>query len=282
MNRKPRVFIGSSVESLPIADAINQNLDHQSEVTIWRNGTFNLSNTTIDSLLQKTKSVDYAIFIFSPDDLSIIRNKEEKIVRDNIVFELGLFIGKIGKERCYIVKPRGIDLHLPSDLLGLTTADYEPDRSDGDLASALNYACTLIKKEISRLGLLIVSDLVKNNKQIIELAEKQLNDIDLKVLGILITSYTESPKGFELWTIKNSVKKEEKYLVDISSIKLERMGLIQKENDCNFDGYEVYSYKISQDGVDYLLKNETQIFNLLETPKKTVIQNPIDIDNLPF
>lgn len=282
MNRKPRVFIGSSVESLPIADAINQNLDHQSEVTIWRNGTFNLSNTTIDSLLQKTTSVDYAIFIFSPDDLSVIRNKEEKIVRDNIVFELGLFIGKIGKERCYIVKPRGVDLHLPSDLLGLTTADYEPNRSDGDLASALNFACTQIKKEISRLGLLIVSNVEKTNNQKIELVEKQLNNIDLKVLGILITSYTESPRGFELWAIKNILKKEDKYLVDISSIKLVRMGLIQKENDSDCNGNEFYSYKISQDGIDFLLQNETQIFNLIEMPKETEIQDSIDMDNLPF
>lgn len=282
MSRKPRVFIASSVESLPIADAINQNLDHQSEVTIWRNGTFDLSNTTIDSLLQKTTFVDYAIFIFSPDDLSVIRNKEEKIVRDNIVFELGLFIGKIGKERCYIVKPRSIDLHLPSDLLSLTTADYEPNRSDGDLASALNYACTLIKKEILRLGLLVVSDSMKINKQAVDLTEAKMNDVDLKILAILLTSFTETPSGFGMWTIKDSFDLKEKYLVDISSIKLERMGFIQKENDSDYNGQEFYSYKISQDGVDYLLKNETQIFNLLETPRKTVIQNPIDMDNLPF
>lgn len=113
MDRKPRIFIGSSVESLPIADAINQNLDHSSEVTIWRNGTFNLSSTTIDSLVLKASSVDYAIFIFSPDDISIIRNIEDKVVRDNVIFELGLFIGTIGKERCYIVKPRNTELHLP-------------------------------------------------------------------------------------------------------------------------------------------------------------------------
>ncbi|MCW5198859.1 nucleotide-binding protein [Desulfobulbus sp. F4] len=69
-SRKPRIFIGSSVESLPVADAVNVNLDHQAEVTIWRNGTFDLSSNTIDSLEEKAQSVDFSLFIFSPDDIS--------------------------------------------------------------------------------------------------------------------------------------------------------------------------------------------------------------------
>jgi predicted nucleotide-binding protein len=80
MTRKPRIFIGSSVEGLPVADAVNLNLDHDIEVTIWRNGTFDLSSTTIDSLMNKAKSVDFALFIFSPDDVAFIRN-EKKINR---------------------------------------------------------------------------------------------------------------------------------------------------------------------------------------------------------
>ncbi|WP_295117602.1 nucleotide-binding protein [uncultured Chitinophaga sp.] len=150
--QKPRIFIGSSVESLPIADAINENLDHSAEVAIWRNGIFHLSDNTLDALIEKAKTFDYAIFIFSPDDIATIRNVEQKVARDNVVFELGLFIGTLGKERCFVVKPRNTDLHLPTDLLGLTTADYDTNRSDGDLASALNYACSLIKKAMGRRG----------------------------------------------------------------------------------------------------------------------------------
>ncbi|MDE7528489.1 TIR domain-containing protein [Aeromonas salmonicida] len=86
--RKPRVFIGSSVESLPIADAIAENLEFDAEVTIWRNGTFNISSNALDDLISKAKSVDFSIFIFSPDDLTIIRTREKYVVRDNVVFEL--------------------------------------------------------------------------------------------------------------------------------------------------------------------------------------------------
>jgi predicted nucleotide-binding protein len=151
MSAKPRIFIGSSKESLPIADGINQNLDHDFEVTIWRNNTFDLASYTLDSLIKKTQSVDYAIFIFSPDDLVTIREEKYLSVRDNVVFELGLFIGVLGKERCFVVKPRDTALHLPTDLLGLTTGDYNANRSDGDWASALNYACSLVKSTIGKI-----------------------------------------------------------------------------------------------------------------------------------
>ena len=117
MNRKPRIFVGTPVESLEIADAVNLNLDHRAEVTIWRNGTFELSSNTIDSLTMKAKSVDFALFIFSPDDMAVIKNQQKAIVRDNVLFELGLFIGSIGKERCFILKPRNVELHFPTDLL---------------------------------------------------------------------------------------------------------------------------------------------------------------------
>ena len=58
--RKPRLFIASSVESLSIAEAVNVNLDHEFEVTIWKNGTFKLSSTTVEDLVEKSSSVDFA------------------------------------------------------------------------------------------------------------------------------------------------------------------------------------------------------------------------------
>lgn len=191
MNRKPRIFIGSSVESLPIADAVNLNLDHQAEVTIWRNGTFELSSNTIDSLEKKAKSVDFSLFIFSPDDIVIIRNQKKAAVRDNIVFELGLFIGALGKDRCFILKPRGVDLYLPTDLLGMTLADYEPNRSDGDLASAVNHACVLIKQQMEKLQNLIhVKKPPLPLKDTIETIT-DLKSIDLSVLKQLLGTFTE-------------------------------------------------------------------------------------------
>ena len=73
--RKPRIFIASAVESLDVADAFNVNLDHQAEVTVWKHG-FNLSQSSIDSLVKMAESVDFAIFIFTPDDIAEIRDQQ--------------------------------------------------------------------------------------------------------------------------------------------------------------------------------------------------------------
>src|SRR4051812_34741330 len=104
---KPRLFIGSSVEGLPIAHAIQENLDHEAEVTVWPQGVFKLSVTAVDSLLRVLEPADFGIFVFSPDDIIFLRGQDQRVVRDNVVFELGLFIGKLGRQRSFVVLPRG-------------------------------------------------------------------------------------------------------------------------------------------------------------------------------
>lgn len=150
--RKSRIFIACSSESLNIANAVNVNLEHFSEVTTWTNA-FELSNNTIDSLISTAENVDFAAFILAPDDVAIVRNQEHIVPRDNVIFELGLFIGLLGKQRCFIVKPRGVNIHLPTDLLGITTTTFDSNRSDNNIDAALNYACSQMQNSINGLGL---------------------------------------------------------------------------------------------------------------------------------
>jgi predicted nucleotide-binding protein len=67
---------------------------------------------------------DFGIFVFSPDDTAEMRGKLFSIPRDNVVYELGLFSGALGTNRCFFVTPLGNDLHILSDLLGITSGDY--------------------------------------------------------------------------------------------------------------------------------------------------------------
>ena len=262
--RKPRVFIGSSVESLPIADAIAENLEFDAEVTIWRNGTFNISSNALDDLISKAKSVDFSIFIFSPDDLTIIRAREKYVVRDNVVFELGLFIGAIGKNRCFIVKPRGVDLHFPSDLLGITPTDFDANRSDEDLASSLNYSATQIKRAFKAQGLLELDSVQEKPRIDVNAQLATLTDTDMITLSVLLESVNSDVEGCVSWDLYNRFIKYDlsSAKINLAIIKLTRSGMIEKLNSSDFNGNEYFSYKLTEYGIDVCLSNQDRIETL--------------------
>jgi hypothetical protein len=256
--RKPRLFIASSAESLNIAEAVNVNLDHEFEITIWTNGTFKLSSSTIDDLVEKSSTVDFALFIFAPDDIASIRSRQEHVVRDNVIFEMGLFIGAIGKSRSFILKPRNQEMHLPTDLLGVNPADYDSNRSDGDLVSATNRACSLIKSEVERIGLIDHASLSESRKIVANPVDYELSEVDLKFLAACLQSHTSDPVGLPYHRIANNFRSVNDALLQISSIKLERMGLLSKSIETDEqDGYDYFSYSITELGIDILLKNES-------------------------
>ena len=250
------------------------NLDHQAEVTVWKNG-FHLSQSSIDSLIKIAESVDFAIFIFTPDDVATIRNQEKNVVRDNVVFELGLFTGTLGKDRCFIVKPRNVELHLPTDLLGLTPADYDGERSDGNLEAAVNHPCVLIKKEVFESGL-ISEDLEIQKKSRRKMGYNyKLGDVEHRLLAKVLESYASSPDGVSAWTTFGELKDVEQGVLSLAAIKLERMAFLDKS--ISDDGqYDFYAFSITADGIDYLLENEDLLHKANEN-----ISSP-KLDDIPF
>lgn len=98
---KPRIFIGSSSEALNIAYAIQSNLEYDATVTVWTQNIFQLSSNSLDDLLNALENFDFGLFIFKPDDITLMRSNNYNVVRDNVIFELGLFFGKLGKGRVF-------------------------------------------------------------------------------------------------------------------------------------------------------------------------------------
>ncbi len=93
------------------------------------------------------------MFVFSPDDVAMMRDRAMPIVRDNVIFELGLFIGRLGRERNFIISPNDAhDLHLPSDLSGITPIRFDPNREDGNLLAAIGAETFPIKTSLKSRG----------------------------------------------------------------------------------------------------------------------------------
>jgi len=146
---KPTVFIGSSTEGLNVAYSIQEFLQYSAVPTVWTQGIFDLSKSTLSSLLEALKKYEFAVFVLTLDDVTKLRDKEVQTPRDNVIFELGLFMGALGQDRTYLVVPRDCaDLHLPSDLLGIEAATYDAARTDGNLTAALGPACHRISQSI--------------------------------------------------------------------------------------------------------------------------------------
>jgi len=62
---RPALFIGSSKESLNHAYAIQQNLDDDAETTVWDQGIFKLTKTSVASLIKALDKSDFAIFVLA-------------------------------------------------------------------------------------------------------------------------------------------------------------------------------------------------------------------------
>lgn len=149
---KPSLFIGSSKEGLDVARAIEVNLQHDAEVTLWNGGVFGLNVGTLEGLVNALDRFDFAILVITPDDVVVSRDVTSQAPRDNVMFELGLFMGRLGRGRTFAVCSNSPDMKLPTDLAGVTLAQFDASRSDRNLIAALSPACTMIRQSIRDLG----------------------------------------------------------------------------------------------------------------------------------
>ena len=139
------VFIGSSSEGLELAQAVKSQFQEMSWVDIWNEGVFLLNRSNLDSLLRAADLYDFAILCLTPDDMVEKRGREYNAPRDNLLFELGLFLGRMGIYRTFIVSDA--DIQLPSDFNGISVSTLGPP-ANGDGWSGVPGACLEIRNEM--------------------------------------------------------------------------------------------------------------------------------------
>ncbi len=148
-NSLPKIFLVSSGEGKKemglIAEDLknNQGTDDHFDVNPWNDqGIFAPSSHIMETLEREAKLSDFAIIVLSADDKLDYRKQKWLSPRDNVILELGLFIGAIDRDRVFIIEPEpeksffnffGINnksLKLPTDLDGITRMRYKTLKKD--------------------------------------------------------------------------------------------------------------------------------------------------------
>src|SRR6187551_567722 len=99
---KPRIFLGSSAAQKKLVQALTRGLEEVAHVDPWTM-SFNPGTSTLTRLIELTREVDFAAFVFAPDDWTAAGTQAapsassgQASPRDNVVFEAGLFGGVLG------------------------------------------------------------------------------------------------------------------------------------------------------------------------------------------
>lgn len=152
INLSARVFIICSVEALEIARAVENHFQHDKVfVKVWTEGVFRASSYPLESLEAQLDEADFAIAIAQPDDNTKTKGVNSPTPRDNVIFELGMFVGRLGRKRSFLLEPKGEEVKLPSDLSGLTTIGYKTGLKK-DLAALLGPACNELRDQFTEMG----------------------------------------------------------------------------------------------------------------------------------
>src|SRR5690606_14780761 len=136
--RNKRIFIGSSSEELELANAAKAILERDFEVTIWNDSVwdssiFKINNNFLNDLLRASLQFDFGLLIGTTDDLVEYRGDIVMQPRDNVLFELGLFIGRLGISKCAFIVDK--ELKILSDISGITLARFEKNDTPSFVSS---------------------------------------------------------------------------------------------------------------------------------------------------
>jgi hypothetical protein len=189
--KKPSVIIFSSTQGLNIAEAVQTQLEHTCVAELWNQGMF-LYQYTLDALINVLANKDFAIIVMTADDLTIngkaldtidvnaIKNTAAPSPRDNVIFELGLSIGVLGRERTFVIRDKNPLLKLPTDLAGYIILDFEYPHHHVSSRVAVGYACNQIKEVIAKVGLRIHTPTVPSLSLI---PDEHLRSFGISIVG---------------------------------------------------------------------------------------------------
>jgi len=145
---KRKIFIGSSTEGSDVAEIVKKQIEstcsHWLQPVTWcDSNVFNLNQSTLHSLIKNSRKHEYGIFVATRDDNIIKRGKKSRTMRDNVLFELGLFLGSLGYTRTFLIAENNIG--LPNDYAGITISFFDK-RITGSLENKVDKIIKTIER----------------------------------------------------------------------------------------------------------------------------------------
>jgi hypothetical protein len=125
---KRKLFIGSSSEGLPIARQLKAKVDYNCgdwiSSEIWKDGSvFSMNKNALDCLVNASRKYEYGILVATKDDIVKSRRKVRAAPRDNVMFEMGMFLGSLGLTRAFLLVEE--ESKLPTDYNGVTVPYFQ-------------------------------------------------------------------------------------------------------------------------------------------------------------
>ena len=155
---KIRIFIGSSSEARNIVNKLSVILGREGfSVKIWNHETFHSNDNYFESIKREMILADYSIFVVNPDDEIVKRGERIYATRDNVLLEIGMFIGFMSIKKVFCLRiidnRNGVakEVILPSDLSGNEYLKVTLSNSDERFSQELRDICTTIKELILQL-----------------------------------------------------------------------------------------------------------------------------------
>jgi hypothetical protein len=133
---KSRVLISCNARTLVLAGKLRDELHKlECETAIWSDDAKSQSSAALLELLDRAaEQFDFATIIVVKDDLKVTETDEPLCTRDTYSFQAGLFMAKIGRERCFLVNSIG-NSALPSHLGGIICIPFDEPADLTDLVA---------------------------------------------------------------------------------------------------------------------------------------------------
>ncbi|MDM0002816.1 nucleotide-binding protein [Variovorax sp. J22P240] len=132
-DRRARVFVGSSSEGRATAAKVAEALEVAGMRALLWCDFFKTKDPPLQELERRAEDADGAILVGSADDRLQSRGESYEQMRDNVLFEYGLFAGRLGRHRCILLMPDKPQFRIPSDFLGVAGFEWYSDMTLSDM-----------------------------------------------------------------------------------------------------------------------------------------------------